>query len=949
MKLRRLELVNVRRFGGQRAVLGPFGDGLTTITAENESGKSTFLDALHALFFVAHGSSSQEVKSLQPHSGGAVGVAAEIEVDGKAFRVEKSFLVQKSAKVIDVATGQVIKQQGDAEAWIEDRINKSNKGPAGLLWVRQGATHVDPEGKDKDASNVATRRDLMSSVRGQIDAVTGGRRMDRIVAQCRKELDALATKSLRAKAGSPWKTIEDDVEALTARKAALAADVKALADALATKRRANLRLKALQDPHKDADRAAHITDAAKALEEARHHDQSVTQAEGALALLAGQTATLGRQIGEFEATRERRRLLAREVDLKEKDAALTRAARASSDAALAEAQRVIAGSQEARDTLAKELQAARKAERSREKWNRLCIVANQKGQVASPLKRRSDADLILGQSEIGQADLDGIADLGRRMSIAHEQRRTQFARFEIAPEGGAIATRDGASVAPEVSHLIDQDMVIALAGFGEITLSPAAGTGQGIEDPEAIGVQLRAALGALGVSTANEARAAFNARQSAMNDRAVAIAELRALTPDGVDVLDSDDKGAVVNGPDLSGAAYGFACQQFGALPLHKGQVSVIYPDYPKARMGESDAALNYRIKRDAAHLDGLKLGDGKRRFMDEYHAYVLGISLTGSAQSPLVVWEGSHEPGANIAQWQYWGSEGQQWRINSDEATVTDYNLDFGRDPTLYNGDTPARNSDHDPVIVGFDFRSEIIGTEDKDRLVGTEFDDLIDGLDARDKYIGLGGADTFVMGDGDNDKIRDFSFTDGDLIDVSAWGVQSFEELDIAGRGRAVNIFDNVGHNRGRVKFDDRDARGDDLTAENFIFAPVEDLVLTGGRRFDRLEGRAGDDLIDGGKGFNNLTGNGGADTFVIQNLSFNVINDFEVGADLIDVSALGAGDIGDLSIRDTIFGTLVRSKFGVAKVKGVDADDLDAGSFVFLLLAQTVLLFVRLFILG
>ncbi len=540
MKLRRLELVNVRRFGGQRAVLGPFGDGLTTITAENESGKSTFLDALHALFFVAHGSSSQEVKSLQPHSGGAVGVAAEIEVDGKAFRVEKSFLVQKSAKVIDVATGQVIKQQGDAEAWIEDRINKSNKGPAGLLWVRQGATHVDPEGKDKDASNVATRRDLMSSVRGQIDAVTGGRRMDRIVAQCRKELDALATKSLRAKAGSPWKTIEDDVEALTARKAALAADVKALADALATKRRANLRLKALQDPHKDADRAAHITDAAKALEEARHHDQSVTQAEGALALLAGQTATLGRQIGEFEATRERRRLLAREVDLKEKDAALTRAARASSDAALAEAQRVIAGSQEARDTLAKELQAARKAERSREKWNRLCIVANQKGQVASPLKRRSDADLILGKSEIGQADLDGIADLGRRMSIAHEQRRTQFARFEIAPEGGAIATRDGASVAPEVSHLIDQDMVIALAGFGEITLSPAAGTGQGIEDPEAIGVQLRAALGALGVSTANEARAAFNARQSAMNDRAVAIAELRALTPDGVDVLDSE-------------------------------------------------------------------------------------------------------------------------------------------------------------------------------------------------------------------------------------------------------------------------------------------------------------------------------------------------------------------------------------------------------------------------
>ncbi len=272
------------------------------------------------------------------------------------------------------------------------------------------------------------------------------------------------------------------------------------------------------------------------------------------------------------------------------------------------------------------------------------------------------------------------------------------------------------------------------------------------------------------------------------------------------------------------------------------------------------------------------------------------------------------------------------EWRINSDEATVTDYNLDFGRDPTLYNGDTPARNSDHDPVIVGFDFRSEIIGTEGRDKLVGTEFDDIIDGLGARDKYIGLGGADTFVMGDGDNDKIRDFSFTDGDLIDVSAWGVQSFEELDIVGRGRAVSIFDDISHNRGRVKFDDRDARGDDLTAENFVFAPVEDLVLTGGRRFDRLEGRAGDDLIDGGRGFNVLTGNGGADTFVVQNQSFNVVKDFEVGEDLIDVSALGVEDIGDLSIRDMAFGTLVRSKFGVAKLVDVDADDLSETDFVF-----------------
>ena len=65
MKLRKLTLHNVRRFAGRTAVLGPFGDGLTTITAENESGKSTFFDALHALFFYEYGSGKKELKEMQ--------------------------------------------------------------------------------------------------------------------------------------------------------------------------------------------------------------------------------------------------------------------------------------------------------------------------------------------------------------------------------------------------------------------------------------------------------------------------------------------------------------------------------------------------------------------------------------------------------------------------------------------------------------------------------------------------------------------------------------------------------------------------------------------------------------------------------------------------------------------------------------------------------------------
>jgi len=45
------------------------------------------------------------------------------------------------------------------------------------------------------------------------------------------------------------------------------------------------------------------------------------------------------------------------------------------------------------------------------------------------------------------------------------------------------------------------------------------------------------------------------------------------------------------------------------------------------------------------------------------------------------------------------------EWHINADEADALDYNLDFGRSDAYYDASTAARNSDHDPVIVGLDF----------------------------------------------------------------------------------------------------------------------------------------------------------------------------------------------------------------------------------------------------
>ena len=50
---------------------------------------------------------------------------------------------------------------------------------------------------------------------------------------------------------------------------------------------------------------------------------------------------------------------------------------------------------------------------------------------------------------------------------------------------------------------------------------------------------------------------------------------------------------------------------------------------------------------------------------------------------------------------------ETMEWHINADEAPVHDYNLERNRDPTIFDGTTPYRASDHDPVIVGLDLHN--------------------------------------------------------------------------------------------------------------------------------------------------------------------------------------------------------------------------------------------------
>ncbi len=115
----------------------------------------------------------------------------------------------------------------------------------------------------------------------------------------------------------------------------------------------------------------------------------------------------------------------------------------------------------------------------------------------------------------------------------------------------------------------------------------------------------------------------------------------------GLDALDNDPEGRVGASLPLSGRAVDFIDKQCGGWPaLHRGQVSGVFEGYPRPREGESEAGFRYRLTRDAAHVDGvLGLGQPKRRFVREPHAFILGLPLSNATDdaAPLVVWEGSH------------------------------------------------------------------------------------------------------------------------------------------------------------------------------------------------------------------------------------------------------------------------------------------------------------------
>ena len=124
----------------------------------------------------------------------------------------------------------------------------------------------------------------------------------------------------------------------------------------------------------------------------------------------------------------------------------------------------------------------------------------------------------------------------------------------------------------------------------------------------------------------------------------------------GVDDLPNNTDGAI-SGVPLEGP------WQVSSTLWHRAQLSVIYSGYPRRDATESEAAHQFRMKRCAAHMDGLlPEGPHKRRHLREPHAFILGIPLGDVPQSPLVVWPGSHLIMRRAFEREFFGIPPDEW-----------------------------------------------------------------------------------------------------------------------------------------------------------------------------------------------------------------------------------------------------------------------------------------------
>lgn len=535
MKLLALHLTNVRKFTSYRASITGIGHGITVISEDNEFGKSTFFDATHALFFEKYSSSAKPVKSLQPYAGGAVEVAADVETDKGVFRVEKRFLSKKSAKISRVSDGNIIAQDDEAERWISTLLGTAHDGPAGLLWVRQGQLGLEADSAKEKSQLMENRRDLLSSVAGEIDTMTGGRRMDRVMRKVAQSLAEITTKTGR-KAGQ-WKAVSDEADALGAALISVTAQVHTLDKALRDRKQAEASLARLDNPDTRVRRNIALATAKTAMNSTHAHAGVVKAAQHDHDLKALKALNAQGDLDSF----------LKAIDMLE--SAQTQAANShmAMHAATIESQHLKIILTTAHTILTKTVNAVVVARRKLDTTRRQLSARKAKSEVTQLAQQITNAQNALGDRNVALAATKASIATPEWLGRAQEAQADVFkltATFDaeattlnIAYNGTARITQNGAIILGDHAIVLDGETRLDIAGFGTMTIHTKSVVDDSKSQLVTAQTILDDILSQASAANIHDARALAASRLLAEGQASLAMAILNTLAPNGIEAL----------------------------------------------------------------------------------------------------------------------------------------------------------------------------------------------------------------------------------------------------------------------------------------------------------------------------------------------------------------------------------------------------------------------------
>ncbi len=209
---------------------------------------------------------------------------------------------------------------------------------------------------------------------------------------------------------------------------------------------------------------------------------------------------------------------------------------------------------------------------------------------------------------------------------------------------------------------------------------------------------------------------------------------------------------------------------------------------------------------------------------------------------------------------------------------------------------------------LLGYGGNDRLSGGGGNDTLIGGSGRDTLDGGSGSDRLVATTGAETFIGGSG-QDTVSYYDLSAGITVNLRT------------GYNSSSDSYSSIEHLWGS------NSRGDRLTGNS------GDNKLWGFGGWDTIKGGDGDDKLIGGAGNDRLTGGSGKDEFIFRKSDRNdVINDFEIGEDLIRFDIAGL-DYSDLVFADTSAGAKVSTGEGTTvTLADIEVSDLGSSDFDF-----------------